>query len=134
MFERTISRVIAKINKGFPVILITGMRQIGKSWIVDHLSKGLRKYVTLDDIRLRSLAKNDPERFIQENQPPIIIDETQYALELFLYIKMYCDKFKKNGLFWLTGSQKYRLMQGFKESLAGRVAILEMLGFHIKKS
>jgi len=127
--ERTIQPIIEKVSKGFPVLLLTGMRQIGKSWIMERLAGKSRRYVSLDDIKARSLAKTDPHRFIEENPPPIIIDEVQYAPELFTYIKIHADKAKKNGLFWLTGSQKYHLMKGIQESLAGRVAILNMLGF-----
>jgi predicted AAA+ superfamily ATPase len=82
---------------------------------------------------VRDLAKNDTERFIQEHQTPVIIDEVQYAPELFTYIKVYSDKLNKDGLFWLTGSQKYKLMKGVRESLAGRVAILDMLGLSYKE-
>jgi predicted AAA+ superfamily ATPase len=109
------------------------MRQIGKSWVMEHLSGRRRRYVTLDDIGARALAKSDPRRFIEENPPPVIIDEVQYAPELFPYIKMYADKAKKDGLFWLTGSQKYRLIHGVQESMAGRVAILSMLGFSYRE-
>jgi predicted AAA+ superfamily ATPase len=131
--ERTIQPIIEKIGKGFPVLLLTGMRQIGKSWVMEHLAGKTRRYVTLDDIKSRMLAKSDPQRFIDENPPPVIIDEAQYAPELFTYIKIYADKKKKDGLFLLTGSQKYSLMKGIKESLAGRVAILNMLGFSYKE-
>ena len=131
--ERTIQPVLEKAGKGFPVILLTGMRQIGKSWLMEHLKGKNRSYITLDDLKARALAKSDPWRFIEENPPPVIIDEIQYAPELFTYIKIYADKAKKNGLFWLTGSQKYRLMKGIQESLAGRVAILDMLGFSYKE-
>ncbi|MCL1865681.1 MAG: ATP-binding protein [Spirochaetes bacterium] len=132
-FERTIEPVIERISKGFPVLLLTGMRQIGKSWIMEHLGGKSRKYVSLDDLKARALAKSDPQRFIEENPPPVIIDEVQYAPELFTYIKIYADKNRKEGLFWLTGSQKYHLMKGIRESLAGRVAILNMLGFSYKE-
>jgi predicted AAA+ superfamily ATPase len=131
--ERTIQPVIEKASKGFPVLLLTGMRQVGKSWLMEHLRGETRAYVSLDDLRARALAKSDPKRFIDENPPPVIIDEVQYAPELFTYIKIYADKAKKDGLFWLTGSQKYRLMQGIQESLAGRVAILDMLGLSYKE-
>ena len=131
--ERTIQPVIEKVSKGFPVLLLTGMRQIGKSWVMERLFGKKRTYVSLDDIKARALAKTDPQRFIEENPPPVIIDEVQYAPELFSYIKIYSDKAKKNGLFWLTGSQKYHLMKGIQESLAGRVAILNMLGFSQKE-
>jgi len=132
-FERTIQPTLDKASKGFPILLLTGMRQIGKSWVMEHLSGKKIRYITFDDVRMRALAKNDPERFIEENPPPVIIDEIQYAPELFPYIKMYVDRTKKNGLFWLTGSQKYHLMKGIQESLAGRVAILNMLGFSYKE-
>jgi len=132
-FERTIGSAIKKINRGFPILLLTGMRQIGKSWVMEHLGGKNRRYISLDDIRARALAKSDPQRFIEENPPPITIDEVQYAPELFTYIKIYADKSKKNGLFWLTGSQKYHLIKGIQESLAGRVAILNMLGFSGKE-
>ena len=131
--ERTIQPVIKKVSGRFPVILLTGMRQIGKSWVMERLGGKGRRYVTLDDIRARTLAKTDPQRFIEENPPPVIIDEVQYAPELFTYIKIYVDRAGKNGLFWLTGSQKFHLMKGLQESLAGRVAILNMLGFSQKE-
>jgi len=131
--ERTIQPVIEKISRGFPVVLLTGMRQIGKSWVMEHLGGRTRRYVTLDDLKARELAKTDPQRFIDENPPPVIIDEAEYAPELFAYIKIYADKKKKDGLFLLTGSQKYSLMKGIQESLAGRVAILNMLGLSYKE-
>ena len=131
--ERTIQPVLEKASSGFPVLLLTGMRQIGKSWIMERLADKNRRYVTLDNIKARTLAKTDPERFIEENPPPVIIDEVQYAPELFTYIKIHVDKTKKNGLFWLTGSQKFNLMKGIQESLAGRVAILNMLGFSYRE-
>ena len=131
--ERTIQPVIEKASRGFPVVLLTGMRQIGKSWVMEHLGGINRRYISLDDLKARALAKSDPKRFIEENPPPVTIDEIQYAPELFTYIKIYVDKNKKNGLFWLTGSQRYRLMKGIQESLAGRVAILSMLGFSHKE-
>jgi predicted AAA+ superfamily ATPase len=131
--ERTIQPVIEKASNGFPVLLLTGMRQVGKSWVMERLKGKNRSYISLDDLKARALAKSDPQRFIDENPPPVIIDEVQYAPELFTYIKIYADKAKKDGLFWLTGSQKYRLIQGIQESLAGRVAILDMLGFSYKE-
>jgi len=128
-FERTIQPLIEKASRGFPVLLLTGMRQIGKNWVMERSGEQNRRYVTLDNIKTRALAKNDPERFIEENPPPVTIDEVQYAPELFTFIKIYVDRSKKrNGLFWLTGSQKFHLMKGIQESLAGRVAILNMLG------
>ena len=131
--ERTIKPVIKKVSKRFPVLLLTGMRQIGKSWLMEHLAGKGRRYVSLDDLKARALARNDPQRFIEENPPPVIIDEVQYAPELFTCIKIHVDKAKRDGLFWLTGSQKYHLMKGIQESLAGRIAILNLLGLSYKE-
>jgi hypothetical protein len=85
-----------------------------------------RGYVTLDDLNERNLAKTDPELFIQMHKPPVLIDEVQYAPELFTYIKMKVDQDYAPGAFWLTGSQVFKLMRGVQESLAGRVAVLSL--------
>jgi predicted AAA+ superfamily ATPase len=104
---RTLEPVLNKAAKSFRVILVNGQRQIGKSTILQNLAKGTKRgYVSLDDMRLRRLAKEDPQLFLQQMPPPIIIDEVQYAPELFPYIKIYVDEHQKEkGAFWLTGSQ-----------------------------
>ena len=85
-----------------------------------------REYVTLDDLQERSLAKNDPEMFFQMHTFPILIDEVQYAPQLFSYIKIAIDNGANPGNFWLAGSQAFKLMELAQESLAGRIAILHM--------
>ncbi|MDR1199762.1 MAG: ATP-binding protein [Prevotellaceae bacterium] len=129
MINRTLASTINEISELFPVILLTGMRQVGKSTLFEMLKTDDRKYVSLDNFDDRELAKTSPALFIQRYEPPVIIDEIQYVPELFTFIKINVDKNRKNGQFWLTGSQKFSLMKGVQESLAGRVAILEMLGF-----
>ena len=95
----------------------------------EHKEAGVeRKYVTLDDPDARYLAKHDPALFLQRYSPPVLIDEIQYATELFPYIKMSVDRSKRKGDFWLTGSQAFRLMNNVSESLAGRVGIVHLLG------
>jgi predicted AAA+ superfamily ATPase len=133
MLKRTMQPVIEKISKGFPVILLTGMRQVGKSTLFEMLKESNRKYVSLDNFDDRKLAQTNPALFIQRYEPPLIIDEVQYAPQLLTYIKIYVDSHKKDGDFWLTGSQKYELMKGIQESLAGRIAILDMLGLSYKE-
>ena len=128
MYLRSLANVIRQIGTMFPVLLITGPRQVGKTTLLEICAKGNRNYVTLDDLEQRELARNDPALFLQSHKTPLIIDEIQYAPELFIAIKMIVDREKKNGLFWLTGSQKFHLMQGITESLAGRVAIIDLLG------
>lgn len=125
--KRNLEKVVAQVTKEYPVVLVTGPRQVGKTTMLQKLMEGTdRGYVTLDDLNDRSLAKNDPELFLQLHKPPVLIDEVQYAPELFTYIKKDADKNHEPGAFWLTGSQVFKLMQGVQESLAGRVAVLSL--------
>ncbi|MDH4276184.1 MAG: ATP-binding protein [Gammaproteobacteria bacterium] len=131
MFQRTLEQAIYLINKTFPVLLLTGPRQVGKTTLLDMCAGEGRQYVTLDDLQQRELARTDPTLFLQTHGTPLTIDEVQYAPELFSAIKLVVDKEKRNGLYWLTGSQKFHLMQGISESLAGRVAVLDLLGLSL---
>lgn len=127
--KRSMEGVFLSLNTQYPVILITGPRQVGKTTMLQELSKQegrSRNYVTLDDLNSRALAKTDPAMFLQLHQPPVLIDEVQYAPELFPYIKIHVDKTHKPGDFWLTGSQLFKLLDGVNESLAGRVALLHL--------
>lgn len=129
MFKRTLSLFIKNISSQFPVLLITGPRQVGKTTLLEMCAQSNRQYITLDDLNFRSIAQTDPKMFIQTFKPPVIIDEIQYAPQLFSYIKIAVDRAKqKPGMYWLTGSQKFTLMKGITESLAGRVAIVDLLG------
>jgi len=127
-FERTLSKILQNATETFPVVLITGARQVGKTTVFERSKEPERMIVTLDDPHVKALAKNDPLLFLQTYKPPLLIDEVQYAPELFPYIKMAVDKDRRKGMFWLTGSQPFNLMQNVSESLAGRVAILELFG------
>jgi len=125
--SRNLEKVVAEVTKEYPVVLVTGPRQVGKTTMMQKLMEGTgRSYVSLDDLNERSIAKNDPELFLQLHKPPVLIDEVQYAPELFTYIKIYVDRNHKPGDFWLTGSQVFKLMRGVQESLAGRVAVLSL--------
>jgi predicted AAA+ superfamily ATPase len=128
MFRRSLVDVIKQVDSTFPVLLLTGPRQVGKTTLLEMCAGEGRGYVTLDDIQERDLARTDPALFLQSRPAPIIIDEVQYAPELFSAIKIIVDREKRNGLFWLTGSQKFHLMKGITESLAGRVAVIDQLG------
>lgn len=124
---RNMEAVIDMVTKEYPVVLVTGPRQVGKTTMLRRLMENTeRGYVSLDDLNERTLAKNDPELFLQLHKPPVLIDEVQYAPELFIYIKIYVDGHHEPGAFWLTGSQAFKLMRGMQESLAGRAAILSM--------
>lgn len=125
--KRNLEKVVKQVTKEYPVVLVTGPRQVGKTTMLQKLMEGTkREYVSLDDLNERNIAKTDPELFLQLHKPPVLIDEVQYAPELFTYIKIHVDKNHKPGDFWLTGSQVFKLMQGVQESLAGRVAVLSL--------
>lgn len=126
--QRTIEKSIERANKFFPVVLVTGPRQVGKTTVLQNCETQPRTYVSLDTLENRELAKNDPTLFLQRYPAPVLIDEIQYAPELFPYIKASVDKEKKSGMYWLTGSQQFHLMKNVSESLAGRVGILQLEG------
>ncbi len=132
--KRAAEDTVAQVSKMFPVLMVTGPRQVGKTTLLQRLAEmqkneGVeRKYVTLDDPDIRYLAKNDPALFLQRFSPPVLIDEIQYATELLPYIKMSVDRSKRKGDFWITGSQAFHLMKNVSESLAGRVGIVDLLG------
>jgi predicted AAA+ superfamily ATPase len=115
----------------FPVVIVTGARQTGKSTLLRHLFPN-HKYITLDYPDIRSLAQNDPELFLDNYGKNIIIDEIQYAPQLLQYIKIRVDEDRAgNGAYLLTGSQYFPLMAGVAESLAGRASVHNLLGMSL---
>lgn len=129
--RRLIINDIKEYQKFFPVLLISGARQVGKSTLALHLN--IENYITLDDINIYEMAKNNPKGFIESLDKPVIIDEIQRLPELLISIKEFVDKERINGDFILTGSAS---LQGFKDisdSLAGRIGIVELYPFCLKE-
>ena len=140
--KRTMEKTVEKMKKSFPVIMITGPRQVGKTTLLSIMADKNKNekinFISLDDLNARSLAIEDPELFLRTYEMPLIIDEFQYAPNLLSYIKIIVDKkrlenlkdnnVKCNGLFYLTGSQAFETMENVTESLVGRIAILDMNG------
>ncbi len=126
---RTLTSCWHDVSEQFPVLLLIGPRQVGKTTLLQHTCEPARKYASLDDPALRSLANEDPALFLQRFGPPVLIDEIQYAPQLLPLIKVAVDGARKPGMFWLTGSQQFQMMKGVSETLAGRVAIMHLLGF-----
>lgn len=126
--KRAIEETVLRLSGMFPVLLVTGPRQVGKTTLLQKLMGPERKYVTLDAPDVRYLAKRDPALFMQRYTPPVLIDEIQYATELLSYIKMGADRSGNKGDYWITGSQVFRLMKNVSESLAGRVGIVNLPG------
>ncbi|MFW7379624.1 MAG: ATP-binding protein [Oligoflexus sp.] len=124
--QREISKKIATVAKQFPALVLTGARQVGKTSLLKRLFPH-HNFVTLDLPSLSELAENEPERFLAKYPPPVVIDEVQYAPNLFRYLKLHIDQHRHlNGQIIMTGSQKFTLMKGVSESLAGRCAVLEL--------
>ncbi len=126
--ERTLANTLLQTAETFPVVLVTGPRQVGKTTLLQACAPEGMTYVSLDDPGTRQLATDDPALFLQRFPPPVLIDEIQYAPDLFPYIKLSVDQSGRAGQFWLTGSQQFHLMRNVSETLAGRVAILKLLG------
>lgn len=124
--KRDMEALVVQTAYEYPAILVTGPRQVGKTTMLEHIIEQHdlpHEKVTLDDLSSRSLAKNDPAMFFQLHRPPVLIDEVQYAPELFVEMKKMIDAGAEPGSFWLTGSQQFRLMELSGESLAGRIAV-----------
>ncbi len=117
----------------FKVVLVTGARQVGKTTMLQHVLPEDFRYVTLDDPRAGVLAREDPVLFFDANRLPVAVDEVQRVPELFQQVKFLVDQSPEVGRVVLTGSQTFQLMQGVSESLAGRVAILEMTGMSLRE-
>lgn len=131
MKDRTLRAPLTRAAQAFKVILLTGMRQVGKTTLLKSLASPERGYVTLDNDDDLRLAREDPKLFFQLHRPPLIIDEVQYAPELFPHIKMLADASDERGRIWLTGSQQFQMMRNVTESLAGRVAVFDMMGLSL---
>ncbi|MDR2295782.1 MAG: ATP-binding protein [Clostridiales Family XIII bacterium] len=119
---------IRSLSEQFPAILVTGPRQVGKTTMLRHISAADRKYVSLDEPAARDLALREPALFLAKYAPPVLIDEIQYAPRLLPLIKLAVDADGSKGGYWLTGSQVFWMMKGVSESLAGRMAVVQLLG------
>ncbi|MCL2331888.1 MAG: ATP-binding protein [Actinomycetia bacterium] len=126
--KRDIEPLVLDVSKSYSAVMITGPRQVGKTTTLRRLLGEGRRFVSLDSKENKRLARTDPELFLSLNPAPVIIDEVQYAPELFPYIKMEIDNGAPAGSYLMTGSQMYKLMSLAGESLAGRAAILRMSG------
>lgn len=130
--HRHLESILEKASKMFGAVLVTGPRQVGKTTLVRRFAS-TSNYVTLDDPMQLHAAVEQPATFFKDNTPPVFVDEIQYAPNLFPYIKMQVDEQNGKGMFYLSGSQQFKLMKNVGESLAGRLGILNLLGFSLRE-
>jgi len=132
-YRRSIEQVINEYKEQFPILLLTGPRQVGKSTLFKELFQSKYKYFSLDDPILKEQIINDPRLFLKNNPEKLIIDEIQYAPSIFPYLKMKVDENREDGMYLMTGSQAFVLMKNVSETLAGRVGILELQGISLRE-
>ena len=130
--KRYMEETIKECLEQFPIVLVTGPRQVGKTTLLQYVCDNFQ-YVTLDDPIILTQAVEETYLFLKNYQPPLFIDEVQYAPSIFRYLKMYVDMNKQKGSFALTGSQAFELMKGVSETLAGRMAIVELKGLSFRE-
>ncbi len=131
--ERHLETQVMEASRYYPVVMVCGQRQVGKSTMLNHIKDENRRYVTMDDGNARRLASTDPAFFFETYGYPLLIDEFQREPGILLEMKKLIDQKAlagedTNGMFWLTGSQKFKMMQNVAESLAGRIAVFDMSG------
>lgn len=130
--RRSLEDVIQKSTESFKAVLLTGARQTGKSTLLRRLFPDWKE-ITFDDQFLEDQARENPDMFLTLNAPPIMMDEVQRVPELFRYLKMACDRNDRKGLFLLSGSQPFRLMELASDSLAGRVSVIELAPLSLRE-
>jgi uncharacterized protein len=132
--DRSITSLLLRLAQQRPAILITGPRQSGKTTLLKHCFAKTHTFLSLDSFRLREQAQQNPELFLSAHGERLIIDEIQYAPELFSYLKILIDSDRSSyGRFILTGSQQFPLMSKVSDSLAGRIAILELFPLSVQE-
>ncbi len=130
--ERTIRTKLLQLLKSFPVVTLTGCRQCGKSTLLKNLLPDYA-YISLEDLDLRQMAKEDPRHFISIYSKNVIIDEIQQVPELLSYLQSHIDSVNEAGMYVITGSHNLLLMQSISQSLAGRTALLTLAPFSTKE-
>jgi uncharacterized protein len=130
--ERALSKRLLSLSKQFPCVVLVGARQVGKSTLLQHLFNDFQ-YVVFDPVIDVENARADPELFLNNREPPLILDEIQYAPEVLAPLKRRIDKAQKSGQYILTGSQQWGVIKNIAESLAGRAVFLDLEGFSLSE-
>ncbi|OGH57151.1 MAG: hypothetical protein A3G34_07530 [Candidatus Lindowbacteria bacterium RIFCSPLOWO2_12_FULL_62_27] len=125
--RRCLAGTVVRAMKTFPAVVVTGPRQSGKTTLLKTGFARTHAYVSLENLDVRMRARDDPNGFLDQYPPPIILDEIQYVPDILSYIKTRIDEDRKSGQWLLTGSQNFALMHGVSQSLAGRAAVLTLM-------
>ena len=132
MIERSIEEKLRQMTSKFPVVTLTGTRQCGKSTLLRQRFNEF-KYISLEDIDHRQFALEDPRGFLMNFGSPLVIDEAQYAPDLFSYIQTRVDEKNEAGMYILSGSHNFLLMERISQSLAGRTAVMKMAPLSVRE-
>lgn len=130
--KRLAESTVNTLSQMFGAVLVAGPRQVGKTTMLKNLTKDI-SYTTLDDIIVRTSAQEQSGTFFKDNPPPVFVDEIQKAPVLFEQIKMYIDRDRKKGQFFMCGSQQFKMMKGVSESLSGRIGLITLLGYSLRE-
>lgn len=131
--KRHAEKTVQELARMFGAVLVAGPRQVGKTTMLQKITSNIG-YVTLDDPILRASAEEESGTFFKDNPPPVFVDEIQKAPVLFEQIKLYLDRERKKGQFFMCGSQQFKMMKGVSESLAGRIGLVTLLGFSLREA
>ncbi|MBI3018413.1 MAG: ATP-binding protein, partial [Deltaproteobacteria bacterium] len=131
-YQRLVKKRLLRLFQSFSVVVVSGARQVGKSRLLQELFPNL-PCITFDPVMDIENAKADPDLFLRNRKPPVILDEIQYVPNLVPAIKRMVDKDKKPAQFLITGSQQWEVMKNLSESLAGRVVFLDLESFALKE-
>lgn len=131
--KRHAEKTVQELSQMFGSVLVAGPRQVGKTTMLEKITSGIG-YVTLDDPIVRISAQEESGTFFKDNPPPVFVDEIQKAPALFQQIKLFLDRERRKGQFFLCGSQQFRMMKGVSESLAGRIGLVTLLGFSLRET
>lgn len=128
MIPRQLIERASELLQKYPLISITGPRQSGKTTLAKLLLPDFQ-YVTLENLAMRDFARRDPKGFLDTYQNGVILDEVQYVPDLFSYLQVVTDERQRTSEYILTGSQNFLMMENITQSLAGRVAVFNLLPF-----
>ncbi|MCR5620833.1 MAG: ATP-binding protein [Treponema sp.] len=125
--RRHAEKTLERLATSFPAVLVTGARQTGKTTLLKKVTGALSiPSTTFDDIAEEQFARSDPKAFLEIHPSPFMFDEVQYVPDFFRYLKVEIDQDRRNGMYYLTGSQQFRLMEEVSESLSGRIGIVQL--------